>query len=210
MDKRTFHTLLNDLKDTHPEQFELLESIQQNFEKEVKPISDTDSRALRTYPVQFVLRKKLDDGEWTTQLHTWAENGVPELLSIDPMILTLKNSYGDTVLMSLLSSALGKFTEKVNYDLIEKILDTDLSYEEMTKDGNNESIEIKNALDEQDVNGNTLIDWLIDFAYGRGIYQGHHPDEYLIEVLKNFANNMQSDECEPESELTHMNTSVAD
>ena len=100
----------------------------------------------------------------------------------------------------MLSSALGKFTEKVDYDLIEKILDTDFSYESMSKDIDGESSEIKNVLDEKDINGNTLIDWLIDFAYGRGIYQGHHPDEYLIEVLKNFAANMQSDECEPEIE----------
>ena len=200
MDKRVFHTLINELKDTNPEQFELLESIQQNFEKEVKPISDTDLRALKSYPIQFVVRKKLEDGEWTTQLHTWAENGVTDLLSIDPMILACKNSEGDSVLMSLLSSALGKFTEKVDYDLIEKILDTDFSYESMSKDIDGESSEIKNVLDEKDINGNTLIDWLIDFAYGRGIYQGHHPDEYLIEVLKNFAANMQSDECEPEIE----------
>lgn len=200
MDKRSFHTLINDLKDTNPEQFELLENIQQNFEKEVKPISDTDLRALKTYPIQFVIKEKKPDGEWTTQLHTWAENGVSELLLIDPMLLECKNSYGDTVLMSLLSSALGKFTEKVNYNLIEKILDTDFSYELITKTGKNEINEIKNVLDEQDINGNTVIDWLIDFAYGRGIYEGHYPDEYLIEVLKDFANNMQSDQCELEPE----------
>jgi hypothetical protein len=92
MDKRAFHTLLNELKDKNPDQFELLENIQETFDKTVDPISDAEIRALKTFPIQFIPRIELDGGEWTTKLHIWAENGVPVLLDIDPMILTHKNS----------------------------------------------------------------------------------------------------------------------
>lgn len=197
MDKRAFHTLLNELKDQNPDQFELLENIQETFDKTVDPISDAEIRALKTFPIQFIPRIELDGGEWTTKLHIWAENGVPVLLDIDPMILTHKNSVGDTVLMSLVSAATGTYTEVVNYDLIQKILNTDFSYEEKERTGNKEQIVIKNAIDEKDLYGQTIIDYLIDFAYGTGKYEGQLPDTQLQLLLANFANGSDAIDSEP-------------
>lgn len=191
MDKRAFHTLLNDLKDNHPDQFDLLESIQETFDKTVSPITDSEIRALRTFPIQFIPRIELDDGEWTTKLHIWAENGVPELLDIDPMILTHKNSLGDSVLMALVSAATGSFTETINYELIKKILNTDFSYEEKESSLDKEQIVLKNAIDEQDIYGQTAIDYLIDFAYGSGKYEGQEPDLQLQQILIDFSNGIQ-------------------
>src|SRR5574343_534446 len=197
MDKRAFHTLLNELKDKNPDQFELLENLQDKFNKTVDPIYDAEIRELKTFPIQFIPRIELDGGDWTTKLHIWAENGVPVLLDIDPMILTHKNSIGDTVLMSLVSAATGTYTEVVNYDLIQKILNTDFSYEEKERSGNKEQIVIKNAIDEKDLYGQTIIDYLIDFAYGTGKYEGQLPDAQLQLLLANFANGSDAIDSEP-------------
>lgn len=198
MDKRAFHTLLNDLKDKNPDQFELLENIQEAFDKTVTPITDSEIRALKTFPIQFIPRIELEDGEWTTKLHIWAENGVAELVEIDPMVLTHKNSLGDSVLMSLVSAATGAFTETVNYDLIKKILNTDFSYEEKEKSLDKEQVVLKNAIDEKDVYGQTVIDYLIDFAYGSGKYEGQEPDILLQQILVDFSNGLDTP-AEPES-----------
>src|SRR5574343_585675 len=131
MDKRAFHTLLNDLKDKNPDQFELLENIQEAFDKTVTPITDSEIRALRTFPIQFIPRIELEDGEWTTKLHIWAENGVAELVEID-------------------------------------------------------------------VYGQTVIDYLIDFAYGSGKYEGQEPDILLQQILVDFSNGLDTP-AEPES-----------
>ena len=193
MDKRAFHTLLNDLKDRNPDQFDLLESIQDTFDKSIKPITDSEIRALKTFPIQFIPRIETEDGEWTTKLHNWAENGVYELVDIDPMILTHKNSLGDSVLMSLVSAATGAFTETVNYDLIKKILNTDFSYEEKEASADKEQIIVKNAIDEVDIYGQTVIDYLIDFAYGAGKYAGQAPDLQLQQLLTDFSNGTDTD-----------------
>ena len=97
MDKRKFHYFLNSLKDEHESSIELIEAIQDKFEEDVKPITDNELKALKQNPLQFVKKVPQDDGEWTSQLHIWAEQGVPEILDIDPIYLGFKNSVGDTV-----------------------------------------------------------------------------------------------------------------
>ncbi len=98
MDKRYFHNYLNKLKDSNPDDFGLIESIQSEFETTVDCISDDQRRALRNHPIQFIDRTAQEDGGWTTPLHAWAENGLPELIELDPMLLAHKNGYGDTIL----------------------------------------------------------------------------------------------------------------
>ena len=166
MDKRAFHVLLNELKDQNPDSFDLLESIQGTFEKEVEAISDSERRALKTFPVQFIPRIPTDRGEWTTKLHIWAENGIADILSVNPLMLAHKNSYGDTVLMCLISAATGTFTEVVNYDLIKKILNTDFSYEEKESTPDKEKVIIKNVIesgtDSVVVTGGEPLMWNLD------------------------------------------------
>lgn len=198
MDKRAFHVLLNELKDQNPDSFDLLESIQGTFENEVEAISDSERRALKTFPVQFIPRIPTDRGEWTTQLHIWAENGIPDILSVDPLMLAHKNSYGDTVLMCLISAATGTFTEVVNYDLIKKILNTDFSYEEKESTPDKEKVIIKNVIDETDINGQTIIDYLIDFAYGTGIFAGQEADTILQQILVDFSSGITDESTEIE------------
>jgi hypothetical protein len=183
MDKRQFHSLLNDMKDAQPESIHLIESIQDAFDQSFDAISDSEKRALKVFPMQFVKRVPLEGQEWTTQLHIWAENSVPEIAKLDPMILAHKNSLGDSILMSLIMGALGSYTEVIDYDLIQSILDTDLSYEDI--DGDDKVIE-KNALDVKDLNDQTPIDFLIDYAYASGKYKGQEPDTKLIAIIRDF------------------------
>lgn len=202
MDTRKFHHLLNTLKDEHEKYIELIESIQEKFDDEVKPISPAEIKALRQHPLQFVKKIPLDNSEWTSQLHIWAEQGVPEILELDPIYLAFKNSAGDSVLMCLVSSATGAYTEKIKYDLIQKILDTDLSY--VVKEKNEEGkdvLEYKNAFDVKDLNGQTPIDFLIDFAFGTGIYKNYLGDAKLQMILKKFSDTNNSEELEESGQV---------
>lgn len=196
-DKRKFHVFLNRLKDEIPSDIGLIESIQKKFESEIDSISDEEKKALKQFPIQFVKRIDQDDMGWTSQLHMWAEQGVPEILELDPMLLAFKNGYGDSVLMSLVAASTGMYTETIDYDMIKRILDNDYTYEDVDKDEEgNEVVVEKNALDEVDVNGQTPIDFLIDFAYATGSYKGMQPDEQIQYILKEFASEGDSEEVE--------------
>lgn len=198
-DKRKFHVFLNRLKDEIPSDIGLIESIQKKFESEIDSISDEEKKALKQFPIQFVKRIDQDDMGWTSQLHMWAEQGVPEILELDPMLLAFKNGYGDSVLMSLVAASTGMYTETIDYDMIKRILDNDYTYEDVDKDEEgNEVVVEKNALDEVDVNGQTPIDFLIDFAYATGSYKGMQPDEQIQYILKEFASDGDSEEVEEE------------
>lgn len=199
MDKRYFHNYLNKLKDSSPDDFALIESIQNTFETTVDCITDDQRRALRNHPIQFIERKLQEDGSWTTDLHLWAENGLPELIELDPMILAHKNGYGDTILMSLVVGATGAHTEVVNYKLIQKILETDLNYDDIERNGDEEKIIPSNVLDIEDLNGESVLDYLLDFAYATGAYEGQEPDEKLQMLLKYFA-EYDGEEEDPEPE----------
>ena len=198
-DKRKFHVFLNRLKDEIPSDIGLIESIQKKFESEIDSISDEEKKALKQFPIQFVKRIDQDDMGWTSQLHMWAEQGVPEILELDPMLLAFKNGYGDSVLMSLVAASTGMYTETIDYDMIKRILDNDYTYEDVDKDEEgNEVVVEKNALNEVDVNGQTPIDFLIDFAYATGSYKGMQPDEQIQYILKEFASDGDSEEVEEE------------
>jgi hypothetical protein len=188
IDKRIFHHFLNQTKDDYPEHLELLEAVQEKFEHDFTPLSENEKRALLSNPVQFVKRIYEPSREWTTKLHIWAEHGVENILKLDPMYLAFKNSYEDSVLMCLVVGATGIYTEKINYPLIEKILNTELAYEDADTDkDNNDTIVVKSAIDEKDANEQTIIDYLIDFAYGTNLYKDEEPDLKLQEILKNFS-----------------------
>lgn len=190
IDKRKFHYFLNDSKDKHPEFFDLLESIQSKFEETIPSITKSQLIALKQYPIQFVNKIPLERGNWTSQLHIWAEHCIPEILELDPIYLSFKNSIGDTVLMSFIIGAVGAYTEVVKYDIIKKILEMDLSYEDSEKmaDGK-ETITLKNALDEVDINGSTILDFLTDYAFGTGQFDGQEPDEELKNILIEFSHS---------------------
>ena len=196
MDKRLFHNYLNKLKDERPDDFALIESIQETFEKSVDCITDDQRKAIRNHPIQFIERIPQEDGGWTTNLHIWGENGVEDLLEVDPMILTHKNGYGDTILMSMIVGATGAHTEVVNHKLIQKILEQNLDYDDIEVIDGNEEITPKNVLDITDLNGQTALDYLIDFAFATGKYEGQEPDEKLQMLLQYFAecNNDESEE----------------
>ena len=155
---------LNNLKDKYPGDVALVESVQNLFNKE-------------TFPMQFTKRIPTSSGEWTTQLHIWADNQVPALLDIDPIILTARNSDGETVLMSLLMAATGRFTQQVNYALIKKILDTDMQFEYLTEPMDENSVETGNVWDEEDLDHKTALQYLADFAKGTGPFLGTGGDD---------------------------------
>jgi len=199
-DKRNFHYFLNSLKDDHPAQIGLIESVQDKFEKNFEAITPKEIKALKMYPMQFVKRSPQPEGEWTTKLHEWAEQGVPEILELDPVFLAFKNSYGDSVLMCLVVGSTGAYTEKVNYDLIDKILNHEnYTFEDVeTDDEDKETIILKSAVDVKDLNNQTIIDYLIDFAFGTNIYKDQDADLKLQELLKEFSEYSKSHEDEKE------------
>lgn len=191
-DKRKFHVFLNRLKDETPSDIGLIESIQKKFEEDIETISDKEKKALKQFPMQFVKRIVQDDMGWTSKLHVWAEQGIPEILDIDPILLAFKNGYGDSVLMSLVASATGTYTEVNNYDLLQKILDKDFTYEDVnTDDEGNEKVIECNAFDEVDLNEQTPLEYLIDFAYAKGDYEGMKPEPIIQEMLQEFASDYQ-------------------
>lgn len=164
MDNIEFNRRLNGLKDAYPNDIPLIETVQTLFNKKVVVITDAERRALYRFPMQFIQRIPIGDGEWTTRLHIWADMQLEDLLHIDPMMLTAKNSYGDSVLLSLIMAACGRFTQQVNYDLIQKILSANMSYVSLTVPGDKNSAEEGNAWDGTDFKGTTPMDYLIDMA----------------------------------------------
>jgi hypothetical protein len=185
MDKRKFHLFLKGMKDMVPQSASFLESIQDEFENRIEPISNSERIALISLPEQFIERVPLEHPEWTTKLHVWAENCVPELLRINPIYLTHENSFGDSVIMCLIKSACGAYTDNVNYPFIRQILNTNMSYEDTTVDQNTgmDIINNINILNTPDISGKSAIDYLIDFAYGIDTFEGTEPDDVLKEML---------------------------
>lgn len=183
MDKRELNRRINGLKDAYPDELALIEGIQDLLNKKVEVISEKNRQALRQFPMQFTRRVSLGDGEWTTTLHMWADNMVDTLLEIDPLILTCTNSKGESVLHSLVFAATGRFTQMVNYDLIQKLLDKNMSYIEMTIPNNVNSKVEGNAWVCKDALQKTPMDYLVDFANGDG---DAAPDERLQQMLYAF------------------------
>lgn len=183
MDKRELNRRINGLKDAYPEELALIEGIQDLLNKKVDVISEKNRQALRQFPMQFTRRVDLGDGEWTTTLHMWADNMVDTLLEIDPLILTCTNSRGESVLHALVFAATGRFTQMVNYDLIQKMLEKNMSFIEMTVPNNVNSKVEGNAWVCKDALQKTPMDYLVDFANGDG---DAAPDERLQQMLYEF------------------------
>lgn len=186
IDKRQFYAMVSGLKDFYPQSSHILEAIEEAF-SDVSPITDSERKALRQYPIQFVYRITEDDGEWTTKLHIWAENCVEEILDLDPIFLGFKNSNGDTVLMSFAVGVTGTHTGHPNYSLLEKMLSKNYSYEEKISDEDgNEKLVSKNAMDETDIYGKTPIDYIRDIAYASGDYDEDEPDMNMQRILETY------------------------
>lgn len=191
MDKRKFNLGLNALKDEFPDKLIMIESLQRAFNRDVQSIDSRNLRALYQNPSQFMVKIKGDDGEWTTMLHKWADNGLEDLLEIDPLYLMAKNSIGDTVLMNLVQYALGSTTEQINYDLLKKILDKPMKFKYKT--GEDEEMLDGCVWDERDISGRTVIDYLQDMASGTGICANCSPLMELVPLLKEWSDKQLAD-----------------
>lgn len=189
MDKRGFNIALNGLKDKYPDKLILIEGIQRAFNREVPSISRENLIALYQNPAQFMMKKKLADGIWTTQLHEWADNGVEDLLYINPIYLGAKNAYGDTVLMNMVEYAIGKTTEQINFDYLKKLLENPMVFEyKVNEDG---EVCQASVWDIKDVTGRTPIDYLSDMASGTGTCEGCEPITELAPLIAEWASIMK-------------------
>lgn len=189
MDKRGFNIALNGLKDKYPDKLILIEGIQRAFNREVPSISRENLLALYQNPAQFMMKKKLADGIWTTQLHEWADNGVEDLLYINPIYLGAKNAYGDTVLMNMVEYAIGKTTEQINFDYLKKLLENPMVFEYKTSEDG--ELCQASVWDIKDVTGRTPIDYLSDMASGTGTCQGCEPITELAPLIAEWASIMR-------------------
>ena len=185
MDLRKLNSRINGLKEAYPNEQALIEGVQNLINTKIQVISEKNRHALRQFPMQFTRRVSLGDGEWTTTLHMWADNMVDTLLEIDPMYLTTSDSMGYTVLHALIFAATGKFTQLVNYDLIQKILDKNMGFMKLTVPGNPNSKVEDNAWTCKDVMQKTPMDYLVEFANGDP-EGGIAPDETLQQMLLEF------------------------
>ena len=190
MDKRKFNLALNSMKDKFPDRLPIIESIQRGFNRDIPSISRENLRELYQNPAQFMVKRQTEDGEWTTMLHEWADNGVTALLEINPIYLSAKNSYGDTVLMNLVEYAVGKTTEQIDYGLLKSILEHPLVYEYKTgKDGETATESVWN---EKDITGKTPVDYLRDMSSGEGTCSGCEPITELIPLIAEWESRMAS------------------
>lgn len=188
-DKRYFYNLIGCLQENFPDHNGLLESVMGKFDSLFESISKTELKALKRFPVQFIYRvPELDgSGEWTSKLHIWAEQGVKDVLNVDPIILSFKNSSGDTVLMSFIKGSLGSLLNKPNYENIRFALSKDYNYTNPIKneDGTDGSEEM-NVMDITDIENYTPLDHIIDVAYAQNDYVGESEDPELQQILEEY------------------------
>lgn len=190
MDKRGFNIALNGLKDKYPDKLILIEGIQRAFNREVPSISRENLLALYQNPAQFMMKKVLADGMWTTQLHEWADNGVEDLLYINPIYLGAKNAYGDTVLMNMVEYAIGKTTEQINFDYLKKLLENPMVFEYKTSEDG--ELCQGSVWEIKDVTGRTPIDYLSDMASGTGTCEGCEPIVELAPLIAEWSSIIQA------------------
>ena len=190
MDKRKFNLELNAMKDRFPDRLPMIESIQRGFNRDIPSISRENLRELYQNPAQFMVKRPSENGEWTTMLHEWADNGVSALLEINPIYLAAKNSYGDTVLMNLVEYAVGKTTEQIDYGLLKSILEHPLVYEYKT--GNEGDMEKETIWNEKDITGKTPVDYLKDMSTGEGTCSECDPITELIPLIAEWESLMAS------------------
>lgn len=186
---RIMNYKLNELKTARPNDKAIIEAFQVAMNTDADIISPTSRRALLKFPMQFVQPIRTSDGEWTTQLHIWAGLQLHDLLKLDPIVLTAKDSNYEPVLKTLVQAALGKQTQTVNYNLIEELFQKDMSYNAVTVPGDTENTEPGNAWYEQDVEGKTVAEYLYEFASGEGEFAGNPPDERLLDMFSRYSEN---------------------
>lgn len=188
MDKRELNRRINALKDAYPNELAIIEGAQKIINTRIAVISDANRQALRQFPMQFARRINLGNGEWTTTLHMWADNLVDTLLEIDPMLLTTSNSAGESVLHALVFAATGKFTQMVNYEFIQKMLDKNMGFIELAVPNNPNSKVEGNAWVVKDAMQKTPMDYLVEFANGDPDNEVA-ADELLQQMLSDFGNS---------------------
>ena len=186
---RIMNYKLNELKTARPTDKAIIEAFQVAMNTNADIISPTARRALLKFPMQFIQPIRTSDGEWTTQLHIWAGLQLHDLLKIDPIVLTAKDSNYEPVLKTLVQAALGKQTQTINYPLIEELLQKDMTYNAVTVPGDTENTEPGNAWYEQDIEGKTVAEYLYEFASGDGEFAGNPPDERLLDMFSRYSEN---------------------
>ena len=188
MDKRAVNIELNRLKDKNPGQEALIEGVQQLFNEKVETATPEQKRSLLMFPMQYAAyRIKTSPSEWTTQLHKWADNLLDTLLQLNPLYLTTRDSSGDTVLHRLVKAATGEFTERVDYDFIKKLLAKDMGFVMLQSPFEQEGAKAGTAWMLKDVDSNTPMDLLADYAIGKP-EAGIPADDQLLMMLDEFAN----------------------
>lgn len=201
MDKRALNIGLNMLKDKNPTQIPVIEGVQQLFNEKVETATPEQKRSLLMFPMQYAAyRIKQGAGEWTTQLHIWADNLLDTLLQLNPLYLTTRDSNGDTVLHRLVKAAVGEFTEQVNYPFIKKLLDKDMGFVSVQLPFDDASKKAGDAWLMTDVEGKTPMDLLAEFAMGQP-ESGMPADDQLLIMLKDF--------CEAPAEEIDIATTTA-
>ena len=190
IDKRKFHLYLNDLMEKNPRLESLIEAIQEKYDSTINPIQENERVALFQFPEQFLQRIELEDGHHTSRLHEFAENLVHELLKIPAIYLLHENSFGDSVIMSLVKAACGAYNNRVDYGFLRKLLSNDPCYDDKKVDEMTGQMSINklSCLDQRDSSGFSPIDYLINFAYGLENFEGTEPDETLKKLLFDFSN----------------------
>ena len=178
---------LNELKAARPNDKAIIESFQTAMNNTTEIISPNSRRALLKFPMQFVQPIRTSDGEWTTQLHIWAELGLKDLIKIDPIVLTAKDSNYEPVLKTLVKAALGKTTQIVDYQFIEDMLKTNMCYNAVVVPGDTENTEPGNAWFETDLEGQTVVEYLYNYASGEGEFVGNPPDERILDLISQYA-----------------------
>jgi hypothetical protein len=168
----------------------VLESIEDIANSVKEEISGSERRAIEEFPEQFIARIPTTPGEWTTQLHIWATQGVKEIFDMNSDYLAFQDSERNTVYICLTHNVLN--TGRVDYDDIVKLLDCDTTTED--EDGNPISIvSIRNN------EGETPLTLIVDRAFGKGKYSKYKKDEKLIKMLTEYVSDMDN---EPAPEQT--------
>lgn len=186
-DPRLIFDLISQAREKFPENGALIEVISEKLNSVFKPITPKQRLALRRFPVQYVNKIPQEDGEWTSQLHIWAELGVLDILDLDPIFLSFKNSYGDTVLMSFFRGATGSLTDKMDYNLIKLALSKDYRFlEPIPREDGSVEFEENDPIEDLDYFNQTPLDYLIDIAYADGDYAGEMPDTQLQSILDGY------------------------
>ena len=182
--------LLDTLKKNGSINGAVLESIEDIANSVKEEISGSERRAIEEFPEQFISRIPTTPGEWTTQLHIWATQGVKEIFDMNSDYLAFQDSERNTVYICLTHNVLN--TGRVDYEDIVKLLDCDTTTED--EDGNPISIvSIRNN------EGETPLTLIVDRAFGKGKYSKYKKDEKLIKMLTEYVSDMDNEpDVEPE------------